>query len=242
MIEQSFVFLERIGFRKERGIWQQGIRTWQDFLLCENIRGVSGKRKGHYNRKIQEAQQALWRGDYSYFIGKLPQKEMWRLYPFVKEECCFVDIEIDGNGRIVVVGVSNYFQTNFFVRGVNLQKEMVERELGKYKAIITFNGGAFDVPKLWKELGVDVGMIHIDLKPLCVNMEMKGGLKEVERQLQLRRPFHLYGNPIDLWKAFHASGDREYLELLLDYNREDCENLKNIMEFVYKGMVKNYIN
>ena len=41
---------------------------------------------------------------------------------------------------------------------------------------------------------------------------------------------------MELWKAFHASGDREYLELLLEYNREDVENLKAVMGKVYGKM------
>ena len=97
---------------------------------------------------------------------------------------------------------------------------------------------AEDLPKL-KKLGVRFEMIHIDLKPLCVNLGLVGGLKEVEKMLELGRPTHLYGNPIDLWQAFHASGDKEYLDLLLEYNREDCENLKGLMEFVWREMKKN---
>ncbi len=83
-------------------------------------------------------------------------------------------------------------------------------------------------------------MPHIDLKPLCVNLELKGGLKEVEKVLNLKRPPHLYGNPVELWKTFHASGDREYLDLLLEYNREDCENLKGVMDYVYEEMCSSF--
>lgn len=234
MIRNSFIFLERVGKRKERSIWNQ-VKDWTDFLK-RDVNGISSQKKEYYNRKIQEAQQALREEDVSYFVGKLPQVEMWRLYEYFKEETCFVDIEVDSYGRIVVVGVSNYYDTNFFVRGVNL--EMVEKELAKYKVIVTFNGGAFDIPKL-RKMNVTVHHAHIDLKPLCVNLGMKGGLKEIEKKLNLNRPSHLYGNPVDLWQAFHASGDREYLDLLLDYNREDCENLKGVMEYCYRELSKN---
>ena len=74
------------------------------------------------------------------------------------------------------------------------------------------------------------------MKPLCINLNLLGGLKEVEKQLNLRRPSHLKGNAVDLWKAFHASGDREYLDLLLDYNQEDCENLQGIMDYFVKTL------
>jgi len=135
-----------------------------------------------------------------------------------------------------VVGISNYYNTNTFVKGFNLENNLLEKELSKYKLLITFNGSSFDLPKLKKQLQLEVKMPHIDLKPLCVKLDLKGGLKEVERILNLKRPEHLYGNPVELWKAFHASGDREYLELLVDYNKEDIENLKGVMNHVYKKM------
>ena|SRR3989338_5610847 len=161
---------------------------------------------------------------------------MWRLYPEFKEETGFLDIETDSYGKITVVGISNYFNTNHFVRGINLEKAAIERELLKYKIIVTFNGGAFDLPKLRKQLGVKMAMPHIDLKPLCVKLGLKGGLKEIERILELKRPAHLYGNPVELWKAFQASGDKDYLDLLLQYNAEDIENLRGVMGYGYKEL------
>jgi len=238
MIQKSFIFLEKVGSRKERNIWVQGIKDWNDFLLVGNkgVKGISDRSKEYYDRKIQEAKDALLREDSSYFVGKLASKEMWRLYDYFREEVGYLDIEIDSYGKITVVGVSDYYNSNFFVKGVNLDRKVIERELSKYKIIITFNGGAFDLPKLRKELGVVVGVPHIDLKPLCVNMGLLGGLKEIERILGLGRPTHLYGNPVELWRSFHASGDREYLDLLIDYNREDIENLKAVMDHVYGRM------
>ena len=37
MIENSFIFLERISKKKEQNIWQQGIKDWQDFLKCKKV-------------------------------------------------------------------------------------------------------------------------------------------------------------------------------------------------------------
>ena len=134
------------------------------------------------------------------------------------------------------MGISNYYNTNTFVKGFNLERSLLEKELAKYKMIVTFNGGAFDLPKLKKQLSLEMKMPHIDLKLLCVKLDLKGGLKEIERILNLKRPEHLYGNPVELWKAFHASGDKEYLQLLVEYNSEDIENLKGVMDFVYRKM------
>jgi len=235
MIRKSFIFLEKVSKGKERLIWKQEIKDWQDFLQAKKVKGISAKAKSAYDRKIKEAQIALKEEDANYFNGKLPQKEIWRLYDYFKEDCCFLDIEIDGYGQVILVGISDYYNSNFFVKGINLGKANLEKELNKYKMIITFNGSSFDLPKL-RKLEINFKQAHLDLKPLCVNLGLKGGLKEVEKILDLRRPKHLYGNPVQLWKAFHASGDREYLDLLIEYNREDVENLKMIADKVYQRL------
>lgn len=236
MIQESFVFLEKCSTARESSFWKQGIADWRKFLAREKVLGIADAKKEFYNRKIREAQQALAAENAAYFVGKLPAKEMWRLYPYFKEDCCFLDIETDTYGNITVVGISNYYNTNTFVKGFNLERSLLEKELAKYKVVVTFNGGAFDLPKLKKQLLLEMKMPHIDLKPLCVKLDLKGGLKEVEKILNLKRPSHLYGNPVELWKAFHASGDKEYLQLLVEYNSEDIENLKGIMDVVYKKM------
>jgi len=236
MIKNSFILLEKVSTKKEKNIWQQGIKDWQSFLKKEKVRGISKEKKFYYNRKLQEAQQELFNDNLSYFIKNLPQKEMWRLYKSYQSETCFLDIEVDSYGKIILIGISDYYNTNFFVKKVNLNKNLIEKELKKYKLVITFNGSAFDLPKLRKELEIKIKLPHIDLKPLCVNLGLIGGLKKVEKILNLKRPKHLYGNPIELWKTFHASGDREYLELLIEYNREDIENLRLIMDYIYKAM------
>ncbi len=233
MIRQSFVFLEKIRKRKEQNIWKQGIKDWQDFLQAKKIKNISTAAKSFYDKEIKNAQQALLEDNSSFFLGKLPAKENWRLYSHFKEDAGFLDIETGSRGEVTIVGISNYYETKHLVKGFNLEREFLEKSLQPFKILITFNGGSFDLPKLKKEFGIKMLIPHIDLKPLCINLGMKGGLKEVEKTLDLKRPEHLYGNPVDLWKAFHASGDKEYLELLLRYNAEDCENLKKVMEVVY---------
>ncbi len=230
--------MEKVSQKKEETIWKQGIKDWQDFLKAERIKGIPPEKKASYNRKLKQAQEALIQENSAYFIPHLPKKERWRLYTLFKDECGFLDLEIDSFGKVILVGISDYYSTNTFVKGVNLEKSFLEKELSKFKLLVTFNGASFDLPKLKKQLQVEINLPHIDLKPLCVNLGLSGGLKEIETALNLKRPPHLKGNPVELWKAFHASGDREYLELLLDYNKEDVENLKTIMEHVYSQLSK----
>ena len=209
MIRNSFIFLEKVGKNREQQWWRGGIKDWADFLRREKVEGVSFQKKQYYDQQLKAAQELLLKEDESFF-GK---KETWRLYDYFREETGFLDIEVDSYGKVMVVGISNYYQTNVFVRGANLEAQLLRKELSKYKLMVTFNGSSFDLPKLRRQCKLEVVIPHIDLKPLCLHLGLRGGLKEVERILALKRPAHLYGNPVELWKAFHASGDREYLEL-----------------------------
>ena len=138
MIQESFVFLEKCSTTRENSFWKQGIKDWRGFLATEKVKGIPAAKKEFYNRKIREAQQALVEDNAAYFVGKLPAKEMWRLYPHFKDDCGFLDIETDSYGRVTIVGISNYYNTNTFVQGFNLEKGILEKELSKYKLLITF--------------------------------------------------------------------------------------------------------
>ncbi len=234
MIENSFIFLEKVSTKKEQNIWQQGIKNWDHFLKTKKIKGISYTTKQYYGHKLKQAQLALYNDNLGFF--NLPQKENWRLYNYFRNQTGYLDIEVDSKGKIILVGISNHYHTNTFVKGINLEKKHLTKELSKYKLIVTFNGSSFDLPKLKKQLNITITQPHIDLKPLCINLNLKGGLKEVEKQLNLNRPPHLKGNPVDLWKALHASGDREYLDLLIAYNNEDIENLKWVLEHVHNKL------
>ena len=235
MIERSFVFLPGIGFKGEQRILEQ-VKNWNGFLKADKIKGISKKAKLFFDRRIKEAQRELYDLNADYFVGKLPKKEMWRLYGYFKDSVLFLDIEIDSFGQVILIGMSDGYDSKLMVRGVNLDKDIFVEELSKYKLLITFNGRSFDIPKIEKMFQVKIEKAHIDLKPLCVNLGWKGGLKEVEKILGVSRPAHLHGNPVDLWRAFHASGDKEYLDLLIAYNEEDVVNLKNVMEKAYSEL------
>ena len=49
MIKNSFIFLEKVSKRKEQSIWKQGIKTWQEFLKTDSIKGISQQKKHYLN-------------------------------------------------------------------------------------------------------------------------------------------------------------------------------------------------
>ncbi len=243
MIQQSFVFLEKIKERTEKKLWEQGIDSWDAFLETEHVEGISSLRKGYYNRQLLKARHELYKANSEYFL-KLPQSEMWRLYGFFKEECVFLDIETSGMGRhddVTVIGLYDGLDTKSMVKGINLNYNILRNELRKYKLIVTFNGATFDIPFINKRYaGVLPNIPNFDLRVACRRIGLRGGLKEVEKGLGIRRSKvieKMYGgDALLLWRMFKASGDDYYLRLLVEYNEEDVFNLKKIADFAYERL------
>ncbi len=230
MLDRCFTFLAGVGTKTEERLAALGVRTWDDFLRTAAIAGVSPKRKLFYNRQLQLAERALAQHDLAFFAQRLLQREMWRLYLSFREHACFLDLEVGTDGSIIVLTLSDRFRSATLVRGMQLEQSAVQQELQRCKLLVTYNGSAFDIPKLEKFLGKRLAIPHFDLKPLCERLGLRGGLKDIERQLGIARPAHLRGSAADAWKAFLASGDKEYLELLVQYNEEDAVNLHQLAE------------
>jgi len=249
MIENSFIFLDRIGKEKERSIWKQGIYSWEAFLSTKNIKGISAAAKGHYDRKILEARRNLLNYNSSYFTDVLPLSEQWRLYDFFKEDAVYLDIETDGVNEtddITVVGLFDGLDTKTMIRGVNLDFDLLRQELSKYKIIVTFNGSVFDLPFIRKRYGKVLPKIpHFDLRFCCKRIGLTGGLKEIEKKLDIIRSNEIVetmysGDAALLHRMWRGSGDEHYLQLLVEYNEEDVINLKKIAEYVYSEQKQRF--
>ncbi|MBI2135266.1 ribonuclease H-like domain-containing protein [Candidatus Woesearchaeota archaeon] len=249
MIQNTFLFLERVKRGLEESLWQQGIRDWDSFLNREKIAGIGKKRKLYYDRKILEARKALYNFDSSYFKKILPSSEYYRLYDFFKEDAIFLDIETTGldqkNDDITLIGLFNGIDTKTMIKGINFDLKGLKKELSRYKLIVTFNGASFDVPfidKLYPGLLPDIP--NFDVKTITGRLELKGGLKEVEKTLGIRRKRIIErfygGDALRLWRMYRAAGDDYYLNLLVEYNEEDIINLKKIAEFCIEKMKSKF--
>lgn len=251
MIRNSFIFLERITAAKERKLWQQGILTWDDFLRAEKISGISAAAKKYYNRRIIEARKHLSSNDSSYFCKVMPQAEHWRLYEFFKDEAAYLDIETDGlsdNCDVTVFGLFDGYETKTMIKHVNLDWKLLRKELEKYKIAVTFNGSVFDLPFVKRRYGsVFPNIPHYDLRFSCSSIGLVGGLKTVEKKLDIHRSSIVEtltgGDASQLYRMWKGSGDEYYLRLLVEYNEEDCANLKRIAEHAYgKLREKTFLN
>jgi len=241
MIRNSFILLERLGKTREKKLWEQGITSWEDFFRHDSFKGIPKQRKMYYDRRLREAQKKLYSFDAEFFAKALPETEHWRLYDFFRDECVFLDIETTGLSDfadITVVGLFDGVETKTMVKHINLDFDVLKKELAKYKMVVTFNGATFDIPFMNKRMKNIVPKIpHFDLRHGCARVGLTGGLKVIEKRLGIKRNRiveEMYGgDALLLWRKFMASGDDYYLKLLIEYNEEDIINLRKIADHVY---------
>lgn len=236
LVRGSFVQLDRVSAATEERLWRAGIRSWEAFLAAERVAGFGPARKPFCDRQLLRAEAAL-QARALHAIG-LPQREQWRLYPLLADETVYLDIETSGwYGDITVLGCWDGTAFFPFVRGRNLDKELVRSFLSRFRMVVTFNGASFDLPVLQRYFGsvLPEGIMHVDLRHVLARLDLHGGLKSIERQLGIGRDASLDGVSGDeavlLWQQFLLTQEEEFLELLVAYNEADCRNLEPLAHY-----------
>jgi uncharacterized protein YprB with RNaseH-like and TPR domain len=149
----------------------------------------------------------------------------------------YLDIETTGlspfAGEITVVGL--HIENDRDNRIIQLVgEEICPSKLIKIvkntKMLYTYNGSRFDLPFIREKLKVDLTeyCLHKDLMYSCWERNLYGGLKEVERQVGIKRKLPDVDGRIavQLWLNYKHFGDRDSLIKLLKYNEEDVLNLR----------------
>lgn len=240
MLQESFVVLPGVRYRTECRLWSQNINSWDDFLGADKVKCISASRKDSFDWKLREMKLHLKSGN-SCFFSKMP--DQWRLYEEFKDEAVFLDIETNGYySGITVIGLSDGFDTKTFVRGFNLDRALLIKELSKYKLLVTFNGSSFDLPVIERYFGYRPNIPHVDLRFVCQRLGITGGLKAIEKQFSIKRRAEVEGmsgeDAVYLWEMWKSSGNRDYLDKLVWYNEEDILNLKPLAEKMIPWMWK----
>ena len=235
MFDKSFVCLPNVRYRTERKVWDQNINSWDDFLSAEKVKGFSGARKDHYDWLLKESKSRSREGDSEFFARSFPFSDQWRLYDKFKDEAVYLDIETNGYySGITVIGLSDGVDTKSFVRGFNLDRSLLIKELEKFKLVVTFNGASFDLPVINRFFGVKLKIPHVDLRFVCQKVGLSGGLKSIEKQIGISRRKEVEDisgeDAFYLWNMWRSTGDRDYLDKLVWYNEEDILNLKPLAE------------
>ncbi len=244
MLKNSFIFLDKVSYATEKKIWAQNIKTWEHFLDAKEIAGFGNSRKIFCDQQIKKAKEATWNQDALVLKNLFPQAEHWRLYDYFKDDVCFLDIETSGYyGDITVLGMYDGNETKIMVKGKNLNAQLLGQMLKQYKLLVTFNGASFDIPVINKYYPNTIPNIpHLDLRHPLAKLGYSGGLKQIEKQLGIRRAEGVQGmqgsDAVSLWHLYKATGEERYLEKIIQYNEEDIINLKPLAEFVYENMKK----
>ncbi|MEW6617945.1 MAG: ribonuclease H-like domain-containing protein [bacterium] len=141
----------------------------------------------------------------------------------------YLDIETSYGGEITVVGV--LLETGNFTQliGNEITSYFLLQILKGVSTIYTYNGSRFDLPVIKKNIGLDLTKYFgsYDLMFDCWRLNLYGGLKNVEKKLNIPRKLKgITGyEAMKLWHLYQNYGDTHALALLLAYNREDVENL-----------------
>ena len=237
MISESFVVLPGVRYRTERKLWDQGIGSWDHFMGAVKVKGLSAARKDSYDWKLQEAKDRLREQNAEFFAENVPFSDQWRLYNEFKDEAVYLDIETNGYySGITVIGLSDGVDAKTFVRGFNLDRSLIMKELEKYKMVVTFNGASFDLPVIKRYFNISPTVPHVDLRFVCQKAGFSGGLKSIEKQFNIRRRAEVEGisgeDAVYLWEMWKSTGDKDYLNKLVMYNEEDILNLRPLAEKV----------
>ena len=241
MLRHTFCHVPGIGPEAERSLWRQGCEDWNCLLDSpEKFRYGSASEKIVVS-EIRKSQSALNDQRHQYFKRKLGMSEAWRAFPEFRDSCVYLDIETDGGSggdSITMVGLYDGVEFKALVNGNDLGQ--FPDIISNYSMIVTFFGSGFDVPMLQRRfLNWKPDQIHLDLCPTFRKLGIRGGLKKIEKQLNIVRPGSAEGlnglDAIRLWRL-HRYGSETALDTLIAYNREDVVNLEPLAEFAYSRL------
>jgi hypothetical protein len=234
VLKRTFIHIEGIGGKTEKRLWDQGILTWDDFLQADNT-GPAARRDQVVRRELNASM--IHQRDIRFFAGRLPAREMWRLYGDFKDQAVYLDIETSGThgdeAEITVIGLYDGRRVQTFVNGKNL--DAFEIALSSYPLVVTFNGSCFDLPVIRRSFkDISLPPAHIDLRFLLGRLGYRGSLKRIEQEVAGVRGMGGI-DAVLLWHAYQW-GDDSALERLIRYNTADIVNLKPLMEMAFEQM------
>lgn len=239
MLTQTFYHLPGSNSLLEKALWRQGCKDWFDFLKRPDYFDIGSLKYDHWLNPLQETLKAYHEKNAHYFELILSSQNTWRAWEYFKDSCVYLDIETNGGrgeGSTTIVGLYDGDEFNCLVKGKNLHH--LPEIISQYKMMITFHGRAFDIPVLRNEFpGISFPGIHLDLCPTLKQLGFKGGLKKIEDQLGIVRAEPTQGmtgfDAVRLWRLYQRTDNKEALEMLIAYNKEDVVNLKSLAEYSY---------
>ncbi len=242
MLTSTFLHVPGVGQKKELELWESGIFSWEELLdtPLPEVKGLQSRMR----KPIEESLLNLEDRNPHYFTNLLPPQEYWRIFPEFRENVAYIDIETSGGsfdyGHVITsIALYDGEEVKWYVHGENLRN--FQDEVFDYSVLVTFNGLTFDLPFIERYFNIRLDHSHIDLRYLLRDLGYRGGLKKVEKALEIDRE-ELDGVDglfaVALWQDYQRSGDRKALETLLAYNIEDVVNLETLLVKAYNMKIQ----
>lgn len=243
MLKNTFIHIPGIGTKTEERLWQSGIINWDGFKEPYPVK-LFQNRADHIELFIQESKEHFETGDPYYFENLLPANQCWRMFPEFRDSTVYLDIETTGlkmwGFEITTISLYDGKTISYYVKGQNLKD--FEKDIKRYKVIVTYNGKSFDIPFIESHFGINLPHAHIDLRYILASLGYRGGLKGCEKQLEIDR-----GDLEDvdgyfavlLWYDYIQNKNQKALETLLAYNIQDTVNLETLMVLAYNLKLKD---
>ena len=239
MLRRTFLHLYGVGEATERRWWARGLRDWSDYLAAAEPPGPPSAREEN-RRRVEAALQCWAEGAWGRLDALLPGAAHWRAFGDLGDRALCLDIETTGGAEneITVIGAFDGREYRAFVAGRDLDQAL--RWMDRYPLWITYNGANFDLPAIRAHFRREpTNAFHSDLLWPLRRLGLRGGLKNIERALDIRRPPEVQGlsgwDAVRLW-AEHRRGSAEALDLLIRYNREDTVNLMTLQRWSWERL------
>jgi uncharacterized protein YprB with RNaseH-like and TPR domain len=242
LLQNTFLHIPGIAKTTEKRLWKEGCATWEDLLANPTRYSIGSASRSGVHHHLERSQQALQNQEHQYFRPGLGIRQAWRAFPEFRDSCVYLDIETDGTGpntTVTMIGLWDGKTYTCLMHGEDI--ENFRDVISHYSMIVTFFGHSFDLPVLQQRFpGLEFDQIHIDLCPTLAQLEIRGGLKKIEKQFGIQRSPETDGltgrDAIFLWRKYKMRDDEDALKTLIAYNREDCVNLEVLAEQAYSRL------
>ncbi len=244
MLDSAFLHFSGIGKKSRDKLFQNGIIDWETGIKnSENI-PFKGEKKNKFIEELHFNLQALKEERIGFFAEKLHPLDKWRILLRYFEKASYFDIETDGfYNRITTISLYHKGKIYNFTKYKNLDDFL--DILDDVELMVSFNGGSFDVPVVLQNFRIPRFPVpHVDLRWVCYHEGIRGGLKEIERKLNILRPRDLAGvdgmDAIRLWVQWIEWKDKQALEKLIRYCSADVLSLVKLTEKILSRKVNTF--
>lgn len=241
MLNCSFLHIPSIGQKTERKIWENEIRTNEEFIKSPT-NSIPPRTREKIINHINTSRSNM--EDPHQYYDNLPSSEQWRIFKRFQKNTAYIDIETTGldtyRDKITTIALYDGENIKHYVNGINLDE--FKKDICDYNVIVTYNGKTFDVPFIESFFNIEISHCHLDLRYILKSLGYSGGLKSCEKQLGIGRGDDLDGvdgfMAVLIWNHYRRRKDKKALETLLAYNIEDVLNLEYLMITAYNKKIQ----